>query len=760
MGGGAGRAYDPLVPAPDEIPGHELLEVLSEGPGATVHRARERGSGRLVALKVLRPLGGGPEAERARQRRFLEEGGRLLELDCPHVVRALDVGTSPAGAWLALELLEGPTLQALLERGRGPLPLDATLAAGVQLARALAALAAADLTHRDLGPGHVLVDAEGQARLVGFGAGVDPEVGERLGRGALPLGAVDYLSPEQVEGDVAPSPRSDVYALGATLYRCLAGRTPHSGTTLFARLRSIVQAAPPDVRELNPEVPDAVAQALALLMERDGDDRPLARDVEDLLQRVAWGLGLRDPGWERAALARLVAARPEPGGRPAARRGEPPLTLRLRGTERTFELRLAPGEHAEVGRSSEAQVSLPFGWISRRHARLERRPDGVWVIDLESANGTTLNRARLEAPARLAPGDLVAFGKSRFEVGLVEATGEGALRCALCGADLDLDGTSPGGEGGRACARCRERAEVDRAALDARLERTLRREGLEPVTRLVGRGPLRRFLVRGRDRTFLAGAAEVGHRTAEQLAAESAAATTLDHPGIWPVVRVDARDGVLLTLGPAPDGATLEAVVQEHGPLAAGQAARLGRRLADALDHAARAGVRAALVRPDLVLVTPEGGHLLDVGLAPALLEAGRSRVGVAAREPCYEAPELTDVGGLGPRQLVYALGATLGFALTGSPVAELHAGERVEHLPLTMVTGIPRSIAYLLACATSPDPKERPASPGALRGAFDALIEELDERGRRPTDFGALDDDELTRPIELDDLPPEILFE
>src|SRR5690606_23591001 len=175
---------------------------------------------------------------------------------------------------------------------------------------------------------------------------------------------------------------------------------------------------------------------------------------------VARQLGLAGPGWAEqplaSALVRVLPAPTEPGA-PAPPLGAP-LVLRLRGTDRTIERTLEVGEAFEVGRSHETDITLRFGWISRRHARIERAEDGVVLIDLGSANGTTLNGARVERPVRLEAGDLVGFGKSQFEVSFRDARRAPAAerQCLLCGQGL---GGEAGGdeEAERVCLRCQAR---------------------------------------------------------------------------------------------------------------------------------------------------------------------------------------------------------------------------------------------------------------------------------------------------------------
>lgn len=754
--GAAGPLSSASVSRPaDEVPGYELLGTIHTGAGATVYRARERATGRICALKVLRTSEAPSPAQAERQRRFLEEGRRLLGFAHPNVIEAFDLGSSAGYAWIAQELVEGPSVQQLIDAEGGPLPLDAALAVGVQLGRALEALSLADIVHRDISPSNIVVSATGVAKLCDFGASFEAGMPERLSHGSVPAGTVDFMSPEQVEGDVAPSPKSDVYGLGATLYRALAGRTPHSGSTLFARLRSIVHDAPPDLRELNPGTPDAVAILVARFMERDPDDRPIAQDIAPLLLRAAQELGVaRTAEWERAALVAILA-RTGATTSSEERVIEPTLVVRLTGTDRTIERALKVGDVMEVGRSAESAVSLPYGWISRRHARIERRPDGVYLVDLGSANGSLVNKVKVKESIKLKQDDLISFGKSRFQVAIEERDVE-ERGCMLCGQALgEAEGPSA------LCRRCRRDAESDGVAVEDRIVHALQASGFELGPRLGGRGAFKRYTARARGKGYLVSAIELGPRTAEVFAAESQRARELDHPALWPVLRVEARESVLFVVGPEPDGPTLESLVSQQGPLSPSLCVRLGRDLADALDHAAARGVAHTLVRPELVLVSHDRRpRLLDVGLCPGLLEVARAAVELDKPQPVYEAPELADVSEMTPRAQVYALGATLSFALTGNPVAEVTAGERYDHLPLTMVSGVPRQVAYLLACATSPDPADRPPAPGAMRNALDALLAEEAEVRGKPADDEVLDEDELTRPIELDDLPPEILFD
>ncbi|HBP17062.1 MAG TPA: hypothetical protein DEA08_04600 [Planctomycetes bacterium] len=722
-----------------DVPGLELQGCLAERGEVSVHRAQrmvDRTPVRLTFLACDDPAT--PEQEE-RQQRFLEENERLLGLRCPSLLRALDMGSSGSGCWLVQEDCEGASLLELIEADDQPLSVPVALAIGAQIGDALAALDRAEVLHRDLSPEAILIGADGVARLVGFGLNVESSY-DRLTNGQAPLGQVDFLSPEQVEGDLPLNPRTDVYGLAATLFRCLSGRTPHGGATLFTRLRAIAHEVPPDLRSLRPDVPDSLAEVLSRCLEWDADDRPLPRDVPPLFTLVARDMGLieGDPersDWERELLAGWVRRHLERSG-PAA---SPGVVLRLLGTDRALERALRVGEPLEVGRSGESPVSLRFGWISRRHAEIELgRDQEVRVTDLRSANGTELNRSRLQEATVLSDGDLLAFGKSRFEVTLLRGEDIPVPRgCELCQRDL----TGQDLEGAEARAACRERLEVDRAESEARVVRALAEARFTVVERRDSLGLFRRYRAQRRKRTFLVSAIELGQRNAKRFAEASQKAMLLKHEAIVPVLDVDVRSGVLIVVCQDRRADTLSERVSSSGPLGPRAVAGLGRILADALDAALGAGVMG-FIRPDLLLYSDEDPPtLLDLGLAPGLVEAARTRPGLCAR-PVYLAPEAPDVGSLTPAGVVYGLGATLVYALTGRPIAELRAGERYDYLPVSHVPGLPRRLAKQRAQCTALDPERRPQAPGSLVLDFEGLM--LDTTP--PHDTSA-SEDEGTRP-------------
>lgn len=234
-------ASDDALPA--AIGPYQILGLLGEGAMGRVYRARETQPPREVALKVMHALG------RNALTRFRREVELLAQLEHPGIARlyaasdAASEGQSPP--WLALEYVRGRDLLTHAQE----LSLDARLQLIVDICRAVHYAHGRGVIHRDLKPGNILVDANGQPKVLDFGIarladGLSREV-TQLGQ---VLGTVPYMSPEQLSGNTAQvDARSDVYALGCIAYELVSGRLPHpqlSTSTLFEAIDIVRHQAP------------------------------------------------------------------------------------------------------------------------------------------------------------------------------------------------------------------------------------------------------------------------------------------------------------------------------------------------------------------------------------------------------------------------------------------------------------------------------------------------------------------------------------
>lgn len=202
--------------------GYRLLEQIGEGAFGVVHRAIQPQVGREVAVKSIHPeLANQPDFVR----RFEREAQLVARLEHPHVVPLYDYWREPDGAYLVMRFLRGGSVEDLLEHGL--LEPERTAAILDQIAGALSAAHRQGVVHRDVKPGNVLLDEEGNAYLSDFGVALDAGAPDQT-TGTMVRGTPAYLSPEQIRLEPA-TPRSDIYALGVVLFEMLTGEPPSPG---------------------------------------------------------------------------------------------------------------------------------------------------------------------------------------------------------------------------------------------------------------------------------------------------------------------------------------------------------------------------------------------------------------------------------------------------------------------------------------------------------------------------------------------------
>lgn len=278
------REVEGGAPEVPHVPRYEILGLQGEGATSTVYRARDRELNRAVALKVLRVAVSWSEVAR---QRFRREAQAMAGLAHPNVVAVYDAGEERGQPYIAMELVEGRSLQEVMSEGGGRDRLIRLLEGA---ARGVAAAHAKGIVHRDLKPSNILVTAEGVAKVGDFGLAhlADSEVA--LTRTGTPLGTPLYMAPEQVTGNTqAISPRTDVYGLGAILYEILSGHPPVAGASMAEishRVLSEEPARPPGPRDVvtlclkalekEPERRYATADAMADDLARYREGEPIA----------------------------------------------------------------------------------------------------------------------------------------------------------------------------------------------------------------------------------------------------------------------------------------------------------------------------------------------------------------------------------------------------------------------------------------------------------------------------------------------------
>jgi hypothetical protein len=292
-----------------------------------VHEAREDGTGRSVALKVLAP---DIVHDAELLARFRREERALRAVTHANVVGVLATGEDRGVVFLALELVPGGSLADKLRRG--PLPWREVCRLGAQIARALGAVHAAGLVHRDVKPANVILDAAGNAKLTDFGL-VRPEK-ENLAKTIASLtgeqqivGTFDFMAPEQSEGGGKHvDARTDLYALGVTLHVLLTNRPLFEGSGYVLVKAHLLRTPSPPGASIE-GIPRALDELVLELLEKKKEDRPAsALEVAARLDALALTTGTRRGRAPLAAavlvlgLGGLAAAwslTPSPAPRPA-----------------------------------------------------------------------------------------------------------------------------------------------------------------------------------------------------------------------------------------------------------------------------------------------------------------------------------------------------------------------------------------------------------------------------------------------------------
>jgi serine/threonine protein kinase len=253
---------------------YELLEQIGMGGMGSVFKARHRRMERTVALKVMLAQ---QVADENAIRRFHQEVRAAARLEHPNIVAAYDAGEAGGKHFLVMQYVAGRDLSAIC-RERGQLPLNDALWYILQAARGQAYAHAAGVVHRDIKPANLLVDELQNLKILDMGLArlegtIDANRRDLTQTGQV-MGTLDYMAPEQAMDTHQADARSDIYALGCTLYRLLAGDVPYRGDTVVNKIMAHRESPIPRLRERRPEVPAEIDDLCYRMMAKDPDDRP------------------------------------------------------------------------------------------------------------------------------------------------------------------------------------------------------------------------------------------------------------------------------------------------------------------------------------------------------------------------------------------------------------------------------------------------------------------------------------------------------
>lgn len=260
---------------------YHLIDSLGQGGMGEVYKAEHSIMGRVVAVKILPQSKSTPEAVAS----FSREIRTQAQLDHENLVRAFDAGSDRKVHFLVTEYVPGTDLRRLIRRD-GRLSMSAAAAIISQAARGLGYAHGRGLIHRDVKPGNLLVTPEQHCKVSDLGlAGYFHDSEQTDIHGGKVVGTADYLAPEQITSPDRPTPLSDVYSLGCTLYYAVTGKVPFPGGSAREKARKHCQAFPIDPRRLNPELSDDFVEVIADMMAKDPTER--IQSANDVITRLA-----------------------------------------------------------------------------------------------------------------------------------------------------------------------------------------------------------------------------------------------------------------------------------------------------------------------------------------------------------------------------------------------------------------------------------------------------------------------------------------
>jgi eukaryotic-like serine/threonine-protein kinase len=291
---------------------YQVIEELGRGGMGRVYKVFDQQVDAKVALKLLSP---DIATDEETIRRFRDELRMARAISHRNVCRMYDLGEDEGTSYITMEYVPGEDLKSFIRRS-GQLTVGKAVDIAVQVCEGLAEAHRLGVVHRDLKPQNIMIDHEGNARIMDFGIARSLQAQGVTGPGAI-VGTPEYMSPEQVEG-AAADPRSDIYSLGIVLFEMLTGRLPFRGETPLSQALKHKTELPPDPAELNFRIPRDLSLAVLRCLEKDREKR--YQKVEDLradLAAVEKELPATEPVTPRPAL-RGNKARGRSWMRPAA----------------------------------------------------------------------------------------------------------------------------------------------------------------------------------------------------------------------------------------------------------------------------------------------------------------------------------------------------------------------------------------------------------------------------------------------------------
>ena len=271
---------------------YEIIEELGKGGMGRVYRVEDAKLKQEVALKLIKPE---IASDKKTIERFRNELKTARMIAHKNVCRMFDFGESEGARFITMEYVSGEDLKSFIRRS-GQLTVGTTIRIAKQVCEGLSEAHRLGVVHRDLKPSNIMIDKEGNARIMDFGIAHSLEAKGITGAGVM-IGTPEYMSPEQVEGKEVDQ-RLDIYSLGVILYEMLTGRVPFEGDTPFVIGVKHKSEVPKNPKEYNAQIPNDLSHLILKCLEKDKEKRyQSASEVRSELIKIEKGI----PATERVA---------------------------------------------------------------------------------------------------------------------------------------------------------------------------------------------------------------------------------------------------------------------------------------------------------------------------------------------------------------------------------------------------------------------------------------------------------------------------